>query len=147
MCRAMESRTSRCLSPIAVSRNHSVRCCFDIHCLPLPGAKSRCGDSRKCRGNEFRHNGTVDACHNQAGSRNDIDQPAECRLDCFQIRVNIGVIELDVLQQGDSRQVVKKLWSFIEKGRVVLVALDYEIGTVPELKTASEIFGDTADKE
>jgi len=97
--------------------------------------------------NEFLHNRTVDACHDQTGSGNDIDQPAECRLDRLEIRVNIRMIELDVLQQNNSGQIVQKLRSFIEKGGVVLIALDDEIGTVCKLKTASEIFGDAADKE
>ena len=57
------------------------------------------------------------------------------------------MIELDVLQQDNSGQVVQELRSFVEKRGVVLIALNHEMRTVCNLKAASEIFGDAADKE
>ncbi len=54
------------------------------------------------------------------------DEPGKGGLDRRQVRVNIGMVEFDAGQDGHLGPVMKELGAFVEKGRVVLVALDYK---------------------
>ena len=59
--------------------------------------------------------------------------------DRFEIGVDVGVIEFDVVEDERAGAVVKKLGPLVEKGRVVLVAFDDEIRTITKLEVAVEV--------
>jgi hypothetical protein len=55
--------------------------------------------------------------HNQPAARHQIHKPLECGLDRFQVRVNIGVIELDVREDERIGKVVQELLGPCRKRR------------------------------
>jgi len=73
--------------------------------------------------------------HNQAPARHQVHQPLEGRLHCFQIRVNVGVVELHVGQNQRVGKIMQELRSLVEEGRIVFVALHDEGARGPELET------------
>ena len=67
-------------------------------------------------------------------------------LDRLQVFKNIGVIELEVVDDRDLRQVMDELAALIEKGGVVFVAFDDEPFAVGEARALAEILGNAADE-
>ena len=61
---------------------------------------------------------------NHAGPGHDPQQVPEAALYILQITKNIGMVELQIVQRHDLRAIVDKLAALVEKGRVILVALD-----------------------
>src|SRR5262245_24088154 len=57
------------------------------------------------------------------------------------------MIELDILQQHNSRQVMQELWPLIEECGVVLVTFDDEIRSIRDLKAFSEILRNAANEK
>src|SRR6185503_11185795 len=82
-----------------------------------------------------------------AAPGNQIDQAAEGKLDCFDVAIDIGVIELDVVQNDRVGQVVHELGPLIKIGGVVFIAFDYEIRTVGHSKGRFEVLGNAAYQE
>jgi hypothetical protein len=108
--------------------------------MPMPAVATR-----ECRWP--LNYGAIDARHDQAGSWNDINEPAKRDLESVQIFVNIRMIEFDVLQQHNPRKVVQKLRAFVEEGGVVFITFDNEIRSIRELKAFAEILSDAAHKK
>src|SRR5439155_17828601 len=106
---------------------HAVLDRLDILCLPFPKPDARRRNTRQRFWNDLADDGAVDSRDDQARTRYDIDQPPERRADRIEIRVDVGVIEFNVLQQNDSGQVMKKLRSLVEECRVVFIAFDNEV--------------------
>jgi len=102
-------------------------------------------DARECCRNELFTTGlSVPAMINR--SRNNINEPAECGSERHRDFVNVGVVELDVLEQNDSRQIMQKLGPLSKNAVSYSIAFDHEIGTAGNLKAAPEVFGDPADR-
>ena len=57
------------------------------------------------------------------------------------------MIELDVFQQDNARQVMQKLRTFVKEGRIVLVTFDNELGPIGDLETSTKILGNTTDEK
>ena len=55
------------------------------------------------------------------------DQAAERQAHRVEVRVDVGVVELDVVDDGDVGQVLQELRRLVEERAVVLVALDHEV--------------------
>ena len=81
----------------------------------------------------------------QAGPRHHVEQAAEGQLDLVEVRVDVGVVELDVVHHRDFRQVVKELRTLVEEGRVVFIAFQHvEVG-LREIRAAAEVLRQPAD--
>ena len=52
----------------------------------------------------------------------------ELALDSGEVRKNISMIKLKVIEYGNRRAVVNKLGALIKKGRVILIGLYYKGG-------------------
>jgi hypothetical protein len=59
-----------------------------------------------------------------AGARHTANEVVELPLDGREIRINIGVIKLEIVDQQRARVVVHKLGALVEERRVVLIRLD-----------------------
>ena len=77
--------------------------------------------------------GVVGVCAEQEQTipRHQADQTPEGESDLVERRVDICVIELDVVHHGDFWQVLEKLRGLVEIRAVVLVSLDNEVTTLP----------------
>ena len=64
--------------------------------------------------------------HQLAASRHGTHQVVELTLDGGEIREDVGVIELEVIEHGDARPVMHELGTLVEEGRVVFIGLDHE---------------------
>ena len=84
----------------------------------LDGAISHVEQRRKIR--------VVAVAEQQAVARNQPDEMRERFFDRVQIFKNVRVIEFEVVDDGDFRQVMDELAPLVEKRRVVFVALDDE---------------------
>ena len=90
--------------------------------------------------------GTVEG-DDATAARDQIHEALECGLDCVEILVDVGVIELDGGEDDGVGKVVQELRSLVEEGGVVLVAFEDEVLALAEVKAGAEIFGDAADEE
>src|SRR5215510_10036762 len=80
------------------------------------------------------------AAHNQrAVGRNDVNQPTERALDVIEIAIDVSVVELNAGEDHVGRSVVEKFRTLIEKGGVVLIALEHDIVSRPRAPAAAEI--------
>src|SRR5690242_6739449 len=57
------------------------------------------------------------------------------------------MIEFNILQQDDARQVMKEFRPLVEKSGVVLIAFNNEVRTIRNLEALSKVFRDAADKK
>src|ERR1700685_4080965 len=80
-------------------------------------------------------------------ARHEIDEALESGLHRVQVAINVGVIELNVGENQRVGKIVHELGPFIEKGRVVLVALDDERASLAQAKAGAEVFRDASNKE
>src|SRR4030095_6882591 len=83
--------------------------------------------------------------HYHAILRHDIDQPTEAQFYRREILENVGVVELDVVDHEQFRQVVDELRALVEKGAGILVALDHKMLRVVKERALAEIARQTAD--
>ena len=81
--------------------------------------------------------GGIDQQPARAG--HDAHEMMKLPFDRLQIRVNIGVVELDIINDRDLRGVVDHLGALVEEGGVVFVRLDDEGPTVGEPGRTTEI--------
>ncbi len=79
------------------------------------------------RGLERRGVRAVAPEQQQPGPRNEIREAPERQPDLVEVRVDVGVIELDVVDDGDVGQVLQELGRLVEERAVVLVAFDDEM--------------------
>src|SRR4029453_5889521 len=76
--------------------------------------------------------------------RHDIDQPTEAQFYRREILENVGVVELDVVDHEQLREVVDELRALVEKGAVIFVALDHEMPRVVKERALAKIARQTA---
>src|SRR5258706_12972147 len=76
-----------------------------------------------------------------------VHQAAKRQFYRVEILVNICVIEFDIVDDRQLRQVVHELWPFVEISRVVFVAFDDEVIAVSYVKARAEVLHDSAHHE
>jgi membrane peptidoglycan carboxypeptidase len=81
------------------------------------------------------------------GPRHDAHQVVELLLDRGQVRKDVAVVELEVVQHDRARPVMDELRPLVEEGRVVLVGLDHEELRIGEPRRYREVMRDTAHEE
>src|SRR6185295_6432614 len=81
---------------------HAVLRVLDVLGAPVPELDSRGGDARECCRNQLSYDRTVHAVNDQPRTRHDVDQTQERCLEGFQVGIDVGVIELNVLQQDNT---------------------------------------------
>src|ERR1051326_2851925 len=72
--------------------------------------------------------------YDSATARDQVHQPFERSLNCLEVPVNIGVIELHRSQNDAVGKIMQEFRAFIEEGGVVFVAFENEVLAVAELK-------------
>src|SRR5258705_6147370 len=77
----------------------------------------------------------VGADEQQPASRYKVDEPAERKQHLIEVRVDVRVIELDVVDDGDVGKVLEKLGRLVEERAVVLVPFDDEVASLPQSVT------------
>ena len=77
----------------------------------------------------------VGADEQQPVLRDEIDQSAKRQRDGVEVRVDVRVIELDVVDDGDVRQVLQELRRLVEEGAVVFITFDDEVAPVADAVT------------
>src|SRR4029077_12478445 len=82
-----------------------------------------------------------------AAGANAADQVVKLCLDGLQVSEDVGVVELQVVQDRDVRKIVDELAALVEKCGVVLVGLDHEWATVSEPGRDGEIERHSSDQE
>ena len=90
--------------------------------------------------------GVVGAEQQQPPARDEVHEPLKRQADGVQVRIDIGVVELDVADHGNVRQVLQELRGLVEERAVVVVPLDDELSPAANSVAAVEVFGDTADE-
>src|SRR5689334_21291400 len=95
---------------------------------------------------ERRELGIVAVGQQEPVARNEANQATEGRLDGGEVLENVGVIEFEIIDDGDLGQVMDELAAFIEEGGIVLVAFDNEPGTLCETRPLLEVAGDAANQ-
>ncbi len=85
--------------------------------------------------------------HNAPTPRNQVHQSLERSRHGFEVFVDISVVEFNRGKDHSVREIVQKLWAFVEECSVVLVGLDDEMLSAAKLKTTAKIFCDPADQE
>ena len=96
------------------------------------------------RRDHFTRGRAVPADNQLTVSRHQIHQPPKRQLDRVQILVDVRMIEFDVVDNRDLRQVVHELRPFIKVGRVVFIACDDEIIAVSNAEADAEILDHAA---
>jgi hypothetical protein len=114
---------------------------------PVAGFETEGGHGRLGFIQHVPNRGAPDTGDDEPGARHDANQPAERELDRFEIAVDVGVVELDVLDQDDMGKIVQELGRLVEKRGVVFVALDDEVRAAPDPKAAGEILRDSPKHE
>ena len=83
-----------------------------------------------------------------AARRHGAHQVMELALDRRQVVEDVGVVELEVVEDRGARPVVDELAALVEEGGVVLVGLDHERrGRVAEARRDAEVERHAADQE
>lgn len=85
--------------------------------------------------------------HQPAGGRHGAHQMMELPLDGREVVEDVGVVELEVVEDRRARAVVHELAALVEEGGVVLVGLDHEGRSVAEPGRDAEIERHPADQE
>ncbi len=85
--------------------------------------------------------------NDQAFARNGSHQMVELPLDGRQIRKDVGVVELKVIQDRRARTVVNEFRAFVEKGAVILIRFDHEKRRIAQACRYGEVLRHPADQE
>src|SRR5204863_9576720 len=93
------------------------------------------------------HRRTVPAGNQAAVARHQIHQTPKRELHRIEVLVNIGVIEFDVVNDGNFGEVMHELRALVEIGRVVFVAFNDEVIAVGDAKTDAEVLHHATDHE
>ena len=80
----------------------------------------------------------IDVGH--AAARDDVEQAAEGEFDFVEVVIDVGVVELDVVDDDALGQVVEEFRALVEEGGVVFVALEHVEFGVGEMCTVAEVF-------
>src|SRR5687767_5432093 len=100
---------------------------------------------RSERLNHRAHVGTIPPGNQSPILRHEVHETAKSELHRVKIFVDIGVIEFDVVDDSQLRQVMHELRTLVEVGSVVLVGLDDHVVTLRHTKAAAEILRHAAD--
>ena len=76
--------------------------------------------------------GIVGAQQQEPTAGHEIHEPPEGQPDRIEVRIDVGVIELDVVDDRDVRQVLQELRRLVEECAVVLVAFDHEVAAAAD---------------
>jgi hypothetical protein len=98
-------------------------------------------------GQHLVHGRLAGGMHDQPAARHGAHQMMELALDHGQIIEDVGVIELQVVDDQGARAVVDELGALVEEGRVVLVRLDDEAVALAEPRGHAEVLRHAADQE
>src|SRR5262249_43489335 len=88
----------------------------------------------------------VAVAQQQAVARNELDEMREGFFYRVEVFKNVGVIELEIVDDADLRQVMNELAALVEKRGVVFVALDDEPVAVGESRALAEVVRNAADE-
>src|SRR6185312_12802247 len=80
-------------------------------------------------------------------ARHQVHQPLESGLYGIKVGINIGMVKFNRGQDDGLRKIVQKLWAFIKKSGVVLIAFNNEMLSLAQGKAAAKIFCNPADKK
>ena len=93
------------------------------------------------------HAGLEAIRNDETVARNDPHQMMKLRLDGGQVGKDIGVVELEIVENRRARVVVDELGALVEEGGVVLVGLDHEESRCREPRRYAEVLGYAADEK
>jgi len=82
-----------------------------------------------------------------AGTRHRAHQVMELALDGSQVRIDVGMVKLEICQHQVARVVVHELGALVEKGGVVLIRLDDESWPFAGTRGESEVGGHATDQK
>ncbi len=85
--------------------------------------------------------------HDPAGRGHGPHQVMELAFDRGEVVEDVGVVELQVVQDCGARSVVHELAALVEEGGVVLVGLDHEVSPGAQSCRDAEIHWHAADQE
>ena len=85
--------------------------------------------------------------HHQPAARHDAQQVIELPLDGLEIGVDVGVVELEIVEDQRARPVVDEFGALVEECRVVFIGFDHEEWRVTEPRADVEIARHAADQE
>ena len=88
--------------------------------------------------------GVIGPEEEEATARDEIDEPLERQPDRVKIRVDVGVVELDVPDNGDVGQAFEELRGLVKERAVVFIALDDELAAAADAIARIEVLGDAA---
>ena len=92
--------------------------------------------------------GIVAIHHDAAIVRDDAHEMGKRALHVGEVAKNIRVIELEVVEHGNTRRVVNELAPLVEEGAVVFVAFDHErIGGTAEVRTNGRVLWHAANQK
>ena len=91
--------------------------------------------------------GVVAVGQEQAVARDDVDEALKGSLDFGEAAKNVGVIELEVVDDDGLGEVVDELAALVEKRGVVFVALNHEPVAVGETRALAKVVRDASDEE
>src|SRR5439155_16407591 len=144
--RQLERAERRTATTYVESRRALVR--LDVVRLPIDVlARAERLDARYRGRRQLARRGAVGADEQETTAWHEVDQPAKREPHGIEIGVDVSVIEFDVVDDGDVRQVLQELRRLVEERAVVLVALDQEIATLSDAVARSviaQIGGDPA---
>ena len=126
-----------------VERRRCRRDRFEIVRLPVGAVRSPNVSTRqRARFCERQRIGVVGAEEQQAAARHEVDETPERQRIGVEIGVDVGVIELDVVDDGDVRQVLQELRGLVEERAVVFVAFDDEVAAAADAiaRPSAEVF-------
>ena len=90
--------------------------------------------------------GIVAVAEQEAVARDEADEMGERFLDGGEVLEDVGVVELEIVDDGDLGVVMDELAAFVKKRGVVFIALDNEPFAVGEAGALAEVVGDAADE-
>src|SRR5205814_9856630 len=99
------------------------------------------------RSDDLANRRTIPTDNQLSIAGDEIHQTTERQLYRIEVLVNIRMVEFDIIDNRDLRQVVHELRAFIEVSRVVLVAFDDEVIAVGDAKADAEVLHYAAHKE
>ena len=102
---------------------------------------------RERLGRQLAHDRRIPARDQDSVLRNEVDEARERELVRLLVAIDVGVIELDVVDDRRVRQVVPHLRTLVEVRGVVLVSLNDEIMRARKSIGRPEVLSDSADQE
>lgn len=82
-----------------------------------------------------------------ASARHQVDKTLESGLDGGEVVKNVGVIELQIIDNDNFRKVMQEFAAFIEKSSVIFVAFENKPRTVGEARAFAKVVGNAADEK